>query len=86
MLDAVSQVLDSQPEPGESVQHGFDRKERELRAFFDQLEHDERAAMYSRLAAGEAGDPVVAKLARFSTERRQRLIASLAEAPRRRAR
>jgi hypothetical protein len=86
LLDAVSRVLDSQPEPGESVQRGFDRKERELRAFFAQLDHDARAALHLRLTAGETDDPLLTKLARVSTERRHRLIASLGEAPKRRAR
>ena len=85
MLEAVAHILDGQPESGESVLRGFDRKERELRAFFDRLDPDDRAALLLRLTAG-ADDPIIAKLARLSTERRQRLIASLAEAPRRRVR
>jgi hypothetical protein len=84
VLDEMSRILDGQPEIGESVQRSFDRKERELRAFFDQLDHDGRAAAYLRLANGQSDDPFVAKLARLSAERRQRIIASLGEAPRRR--
>lgn len=86
VLDSVSLVLDSEPEPGESVQSGFDRKEHALRACFDRLDPDSRAATSLRLATGAPDDPIVGKLARLSTERRQRLISSLAEAPRRRAR
>jgi hypothetical protein len=85
MLDAVVRVLDSQPEPGESVQRDFDRKERELRSLFDRLDHDDRAALFLRLTTG-VDDPLITQLARLSTERRQRLLASLAEAPRRRVR
>jgi len=84
LLEAVSPILETEPEVGESVQRSFDRKERELRAFFDQLDHDGRAAAYLRLANGQSNDPFVAKLARLSAERRQRIIASLGEAPRRR--
>jgi hypothetical protein len=84
LLEAVLPILESEPEVGESVQRSFDRKERELRAFFDELDHEGRAAAYLRLANGDSEDPLVAKLARLSAERRRRIIASLGEAPRRR--
>jgi hypothetical protein len=86
LLDSVSRILDAEPEPGESVQRSFDRKERELRAYCDQLDHEIRARLWSRLVAAETNDPIIAKLARLSTERRQRMLASLAETPRRRSR
>jgi hypothetical protein len=86
LLDAVSRILDSQPDPGESVQRSFDRKERELRAYCDQLDHGDRMVLWSRLAVPDASDLIVAKLARLSAERRQRVLASLSEAPRRRTR
>lgn len=86
LLDAVSRILDGEPEPHESVQRTFDRKERELRTFCDQLEQADRAVLWSRLAVGTATDPIVAKLARLSAERRQRIVTSLTEVPRRRTR
>jgi hypothetical protein len=86
LLDAVSRILDAEPEPGESVQRSFDRKEHELRAYCDQLDHESRARLWSRLVTAAADDPIVAKLGRLSSERRQRMLASLAEAPRRRMR
>jgi len=86
LLAAVSRILDSEGEAGESVQRSFDRKERELRAFFDQLDPDDRTRTWARLVGGDGTDSLVMKLARLSAERRQRLVASLSEAPRRRAR
>jgi hypothetical protein len=86
LLAAVSRILDAEPEPGESVQRSFDRKERELRAYCDQLDHDDRDRLWLRLVAADNDDPIVRKLGRLSTERRQRLLASLSEAPRRRTR
>ena len=51
LLAAVSRILDAEPEPGESVQRSFDRKERELRAYCDQLDHDDRDRLWLRLVA-----------------------------------
>jgi hypothetical protein len=86
LLDSVSRVLDTDPEPGESVQRSFDRKEHELRAYCDQLDHETRTRLWSRLVTADTSDPIIAKLGRLSSERRQRILASLAEAPRRRSR
>ena len=86
LLDAFARILDAEPEPGESVQRSFDRKERDLRAYCDELDHESRSRLWSRLVAAEANDPMVAKLGRLTSERRQRMLASLAETPRRRTR
>ena len=73
----VARIIEASPEPGESVQRAFDRKERELHALFVSLTRAERMTLNASLAAERSG-----VLARLTGERRGRVLASLAETAR----
>jgi hypothetical protein len=80
----VTRILDEAPTPGESVQHAFDRKERDLRALFSSLTRAESETLYSTLVAEiELGTPR-ARLARLTPERRNRILSFLGDSGRRR--
>jgi hypothetical protein len=68
----VARIIDAPPAHGESVQRAFDRKEHELRALFASLTRHESIALHSKLSTSSL-------LARLTAERRNRVIARLAE-------
>ncbi len=73
----VARIIAVTPEPGESVQRAFDRKEQELRALFLSLTRAESIALHSKLSV--VRDHASSVLARLTTERRSRVLARLAE-------
>lgn len=73
----VARIIEALPEPGESVQRAFDRKERELRALFATLTRAERIALHASLSAEDSR-----VLSRLTGERRGRVLASLTESAR----
>jgi hypothetical protein len=77
--------LESRPEPRETVDLAFRRKERDLMALFDQLSVTDARELNRRLSRQWAGDSVAAAFSRLISERRSRLLAFLADARRREA-
>jgi hypothetical protein len=75
------ELLDQPAAHGESVQHAFDRKERELRSYIARLPRLERIALSEKLGAGHS--EVGARLERMTTERRNRIVVFVAELARR---
>jgi hypothetical protein len=73
----VARIIEASPEPGESLQRAFDRKERELHTLFVSLTRAERMTLQASLT-GERNDV----LARLTGERRGRVLARLAETAR----
>lgn len=73
----VARIIAATPEPGESVQRAFDRKEQELRSLFQSLTRAESIALHSKLSVDR--DHATSVLARLTTERRNRVLARLAE-------
>lgn len=71
---------------GETVSSQFQRKEHQLGSIFAALSLAESRALHRRLAIPQAGDALALKFARLVVERKNRLIAFLADAPRRAAR
>jgi hypothetical protein len=73
----VARIIDAMPAHGESVQRAFDRKERELRTLFQSLTRAESIALHSKLSIER--DNASSVLARLTAERRNRVLARLAE-------
>lgn len=71
----VVRILDESPEPGESVQRAFDRKERQLVAYLATLDVELRARVALRLNAGITSDVLVERISRLTAERRARITA-----------
>lgn len=78
-------VLADPPGCNERVATAFERKERELTDLFAQLHPNEARALHRRLTIPAPSDPIALKFGRLVIDRRQRLIAFLAGAPRREA-
>ncbi len=73
----VARILQDVPAPDESVQRAFDRKERELRGLFSSLSRAESRELQATLDADR--DSNRGPLARLASERRDRVLACLAE-------
>jgi hypothetical protein len=78
-------ILDAAPDIGETIECAFRRKEHDLLTAFAALSLDASRSLHARLAAGMADDPVAARFSRLVRERRERLLAFLADARRRAA-
>ena len=82
----ILDILTSAPEPGETIDAAYKRKERELAEAFTALARTDAAALYKRFTEPHAGDELARRFARLVIDRRTRLLAILADAPRREAR
>lgn len=82
---ALVAILDAPLHEGEPAQLGFFRKEAELRAAFAALPVLAARALHARLANPRTNDVLATKFARLVAERRNRLLAFLADARRREA-
>lgn len=81
----ILSILESPLAIGETALAGFSRKEAELRTLFASLTVSEQRALQARLSNPRTGDPVATHFARFTADRRHRLITFLADARRREA-
>lgn len=81
----ILERLESRPESHETVELAFRRKERDLVALFEQLTLPDARELSRRLSRQLAGDQVAVAFSRLIGERRARLLAFLANAPRREA-
>lgn len=79
-------VLTSSPHYGETIELAYRRKERELTELFATLSRAEAATLHKRLVDPQAEDQLAMRFARLVVDRRLRLLAMLADAPRREAR
>lgn len=79
------QILEAPPDWNQTVDAAFRNKERALLEVFASLSCADATRLHHRLASPRAGDPVSTWLTRLVPERRARLLAYLAEAPRRAA-
>lgn len=79
----LQRILDQPGEPGESVQSAFDRKEHALVALVVSLGRDERVSVMERITAGVVHDPIVQRMVRFTSERRNRILTAIARSDRR---
>jgi len=80
------EVLASGPEWGETIEAGFRRKEQALATMFAALSRAEAAALHRRLTDVRNDDKLATRFARLVVDRRTRLLAILADVPRREAR
>jgi hypothetical protein len=71
--------------PGETIARAFERKERELRAALSQLPLADARALHRRFQLATSGDVLLERFSRLAVERKARLVAFLADAPRRAA-
>ena len=83
--ETLAAIIDAPLSPGETAHAGFSRKERELGAAFAQLPLAEARRLHARLSNPRADDSLASRFSRFTIERRTRLLAFLADAPRRAA-
>ncbi len=83
--DGILAVLAAPLRAGETAHAGYRRKEHELGAAFAALPLAGARALHARLASPRDGDALAARFGRLTAERRARLIAFLADAPRRAA-
>jgi len=81
----IMAVLAAPAHPGETVSSQFQRKEHQLGSIFAALSLAEARALHRRLAIPQAGDALALKFARMVVDRKNRLLAFLADAPRRAA-
>lgn len=80
---ALLAILTTAPPFGETLSAAYARKERELRDVLATLPAADALALHARLADPRPGDALAAAFARLVAERRARLLAFLADAPRR---
>ena len=81
----LAEIIAAVLTPGEHALVDFARKERELGEAFAVLPLLDRRALHTRLSNPKVGDPLPAKFARLTLNRRTRLIAFLGDARRRAA-
>jgi len=79
----IIRLLSTPALPGESAELFHRRKEQLLGALFATLSIAEADALHHRLASPRVGDSVAAQFGRLAFERRERLLAFLADARRR---
>lgn len=82
---SILQALAAPPRYGETIDAGYRRKERELAELFGALSRSEAATLERRLTAAREGDVLAQRFARLVVDRRMRLLAILADIPRREA-
>lgn len=78
-------VLEASPEYGGTIELAFRRKEQSLMSLFSALSPRDALALHARLASPREDDALAARFARLVRERRERLLAFLADARRREA-
>ena len=78
-------ILVSDARPGECLSDAFQRKERELAAIFAELSATAASALHRRLSHPASDDSLALRFGRLIVDRRMRLLAFLADAPRREA-
>ena len=83
--DAILTILAAPLRAGETAHAGFRRKEYELGTLFGQLPVDDTRTLHARLGNPRDGDLVAQRFHLLTAERRARLVAFLADAPRRAA-
>jgi hypothetical protein len=77
------EILDTPAAPGETIEASYRRKEQEIGALLARLRAREALALHRRLT--NATDPLALRFGRMTRERRERLLAFLADARRREA-
>lgn len=82
---SILQALASPPRYGETIEAAYRRKERELADLFGSLTRGEAATLERRLSAAREDDVLAQRFARLVVDRRTRLLAILADIPRREA-
>jgi len=82
----ILDILTSAPMFGETIEAAYRRKERELAGLFGSLTRGEAATLQRRLVDPRSNDPIASRFARLVIDRRTRLLAVLADVPRREAR
>jgi hypothetical protein len=83
--ERLIEILEAPLAAGETAAVGFRRKEAAIVGVLATLTALESRALLARIRSARAGDPLVEKLGRLTAERRQRLLAFLADARRREA-
>jgi hypothetical protein len=76
-------ILASAPEPWETIEVAFKRKEQEVAAVFRLLSWPESRTLHKRLSAPRDGDYLAAQFGRLVSARRARLLSFLADVRRR---
>lgn len=79
-------ILESSPQFGETIDAAYRRKERALAEAFTVLTRADAAILERRFDQMRPEDDLAQRFARLVVERRTRLLAILADVPRRRAR
>jgi hypothetical protein len=82
----IINILESAPQFGETIEAAYRRKESALAEAFASFTRDDAATLQRRLERPRADDDLAQKFARLVVDRRTRLLAILADIPRRRAR
>jgi hypothetical protein len=82
----IIDVLVTPPRYGETIEAAYRRKERELTELFATLDRNEASTLLKRLSDPRTEDALAMRFARLVVDRRTRLLALLADAPRREAR
>jgi len=82
----ITDILASAPQFGETIDAAFRRKERALADVFGSLTRSEAATLQRRFIEPRTDDALAQRFARLVVDRRTRLLAVLADIPRREAR
>ncbi len=82
---ALLAILDAPPQPGETLNAAYHRKERELGTAFAKLAVSEARALVRRLTTRRVDDGLAVRFGRLVADRRHRLLAFLGDARRREA-
>lgn len=82
----ILDVLVTPPRYGETIEAAYRRKERELTELFATLGRGEASVLLKRLSDPRTEDVLATRFSRLVVDRRTRLLALLADAPRREAR
>ena len=82
----ILDVLITPPRYGETIEAAYRRKERELTELFATLTRNDANVLLKRLSDPRTDDVLATRFARLVVDRRTRLLALLADAPRREAR
>ena len=82
----IADILASAPHYGETIEAAYRRKEHTLADVFGSLTRKEAATLHRRLSEPRADDTLAQRFTRLVVDRRTRLLAVLADIPRREAR
>jgi hypothetical protein len=82
----IVDILASAPQYGETIDAAYRRKECALAEVFGSLTRKEAATLHRRLSEPRADDTLAQRFTRLVVDRRTRLLAVLADIPRREAR